>query len=87
MKAKLEYTPDLIVLKNQHAGLVDHLSYVDHSLTYEDMCGVKAIIKDFQKSFPKKDYLSQTLALPTDSMLSQSEIERIKSGKKTELVF
>ena len=47
------------MFKNQYAGLVDSLSYVDQKLTTEQMENVKAAIKDFQKTFVKKNYLEE----------------------------
>lgn len=64
--------------------MVDHLAYLDTPLTAEQMLSVKAAIEEFQLTFPKRDYLSD---LPLPKLLSEDEIQQIKSGKKTQLVF
>ena len=62
----------------------DNLPYLDSKLTREQMENVKIAISEFEADFPKKDYLVN-LALPT--MLSEDEVRRLKSGKRTTLVF
>lgn len=71
-----------IVLRNGNDA--DNLPYLDKPLTREQMEDVKATISEYELTFPKKDYLVD-LVLP--NMISEEEIQRLKSGKRTILVF
>jgi hypothetical protein len=81
---KMKLESDLLVFRNEDANQVDYLAYLDTPLTQEQMEEVKTAIREFESSFPKKDYLVE---LPLPKMLSEPEIKRLKSGKRTELVF
>ena len=74
----------LLVFNNAHSGMVDNLAYLDTPLTAEQMLSVKSAIEEFQLTFSKRDYLSD---LPLPKLLSENEMQQIKSGKKTQLVF
>ena len=71
-----------IVFRN--GNVADNLPYLDKPLTREQMEDVKAAISEYELTFPKKDYLVD-LAMP--NMISEEEIQRLKSGKRTILVF
>jgi len=62
----------------------DNLPYLDKPLTRKQMEDVKTAISEYELTFAKKDYLVD-LALP--NMISEEEIQRLKSGKRTVLVF
>ena len=71
-----------IVFRNGNDA--DNLPYLDKPLTREQMEDVKVAISEYELTFPKRDYLAD-LVLP--NMISEEEIQRLKSGKRTVLVF
>ena len=73
-----------LVFRNEYAGLVDSLPYLDEKLTVQDMEQVKAMIQEFKKTFSKRDYLKD---LPLPKMMSIDEVAQAKSGKLTILQF
>ena len=85
----LQYMPDLLVLRNEHAHLVDYLAYVDG---YETLKGqqndVKALVDQQMADMAKsgvKDYLKdfpQPTLTKIDSAAIQAEIARVTSQQK-----
>ena len=82
----IESQPDLLVLKNEHAGLVDNLAYVDPKISTEAMKAVQEAITRAQPTITKRDYLAD-FPEPAECMLPKAEIERLKCGKQTKLQF
>jgi hypothetical protein len=76
----LEYQPNYLVYKNEHANLIDNLSYVDQAIDEESKRKALLAIKEFTQTFPKtKDYLA-SLPLPESAMLTKEEINQIKQS-------
>lgn len=78
----LQYMPDLLVLRNEHANLVDHLAYMDasYSLYAEE---AQALVDKQMEEMAKagvKDYLQEFPVPATeklDSHAIRSEIARV----------